>query len=563
MPGSHPHTVPILIPAYQPGETLESLVNALLTAGDNPVIIVDDGSGLPYSATFQAASTDARVHVVHHAVNLGKGAALKTGLNYALVHFPNAAGVVTADADGQHHPEDILRITGALTESPDALIMGVRAFTGAVPLRNRIGNHLTRVLTRLLIGQRLADTQTGLRGIPATLIPHLLQLPASGYEFELDMLIACKHRGCRVLEEPIRTIYVDGNKTSHFHPIFDSMRIYFLLLRFSILSLLTALLDNLVFVVSIGLTGSIGQAQIAARLVAMIFNYLGARALVFHSRQRHAVVLPKYVSLVIVNGCVSYALIQLLHGRFGVGTIAAKLLAESVLFIANFAIQRDFVFTRRKPSPAATDWDSYYDRVPTTAKLTRRYTTAVLVDAIKRYAVTDAATSRVSILEIGGANSCFLDSILASVACERYDVVDTNAYGLKLLEKRLGNSGIVHLHENSVLGLSLDREVDLVFSVGLVEHFQPEQTREAVAAHFDALRSGGIAIITFPTPTLLYRVTRRFIEFLGMWKFPDERPIEPPEVIATIRERADVLWQKTLWPLMLTQHLIVARKRAG
>jgi len=46
-----------------------------------------------------------------------------------------------------------------------------------------------------------------------------------------------------------------------------------------------------------------------------------------------------------------------------------------------------------------------------------------------------------------------------------------------------------------------------------------------------------------------------------MWKFPDERPLEPPEVLATIREVADVVWRKTLWPLMLTQHLVVAKKR--
>jgi len=283
--------------------------------------------------------------------------------------------------------------------------------------------------------------------------------------------------------------------------------------------------------------------------------------MVFHSRQRHAIVLPKYISLVIINGFLSYALIQLIHGRLGVGTISAKLLAEGFLFIANFAIQRDFVFTRRKLTGAATDWDSYYTSVPATAKLTRRYTTAVLLDAIKRHASPTAPESRFSILEIGGANSCFVDSILAEISCVRYDVVDTNQYGLSLLANRVGDNGIVHLHEKSVLGLSLDRMADIVFSVGLVEHFDPQQTREAVLAHFDVLRPGGTVIITFPTPTLLYRMTRKFIETIGMWKFPDERPLEPPEVIAAVRDRGDVLFQKTLWPLMLTQHLVVARKR--
>ncbi len=552
--------VPILIPAYKPGESLPELVRALLDLGVRNIVVVDDGSGPEYRDIFQRATLPG-VQLVEHAVNLGKGAALKTGLNFALVKFPGCAGVVTADADGQHHPEDIVRVAARLAEHPEALVMGVRSFGEHVPLRSRLGNDVTRVLMRVVLGQNLADTQTGLRGIPATLIPHLLRLPSAGYEFELDMLIACKHQDCAVLQEPIRTIYLEGNKSSHFHPIFDSMRIYFLLFRFSVLSVLTMVIDNVVFAVTLPHTGSIGQSQIAGRFVAMVFNYLGARRVVFHSRQRHAVVLPKYVFLVIVNGVLSYALIQLLIRLLGLPALPAKLTAEGLLFIANFSIQRDFVFTRRKSTPAATDWDSYYTSVPATAKLTRRYTTAMLLDAIRSHASAAGGAAGLSIVEIGGANSCFLDGILAGVPCARYDIVDTNRYGLDLLEKRLGRDSVVHLHQQSVLAMSLAAQADVVFSVGLVEHFDTAGTRAAVLAHFDALRPGGTLIVTFPTPTALYRATRGLIEMLGMWKFHDERPLGPAEVAEAIRERGEVVRQKTLWPLILTQHLIVARKR--
>jgi glycosyltransferase involved in cell wall biosynthesis/SAM-dependent methyltransferase len=553
--------VPILIPAYKPGESLPGLVRALLDLGVRHIVVVDDGSGPEFREIFRAVSLPG-VHLVEHAVNLGKGAALKTGLNFALVKFPRCRGVVTADADGQHHPEDIVRVAARLHENPESLVMGVRSFGERVPLRSRLGNGVTRVLMRVVMGQNLADTQTGLRGIPASLIPHLLRLASAGYEFELDMLIACKHQGCPVLQETIRTIYLDGNKSSHFHPIFDSMRIYFLLFRFSVLSVLTAVLDNVVFALTLPHTGNIAQSQIAARFVAMLFNYLGARRVVFHSRQRHAVVLPKYVFLVLVNGVFSYALIRLFINLLGLSPIPAKLTAEGLLFIANFAIQRDFVFTRRKSAPAATDWDRYYTSVPATAKLTRRYTTAALVRAIRRHAAPAAGEERLSILEIGGANSCFLDSILAEVGCARYDIVDINRYGLDLLRKRLGGNAIVRMHQQSVLDMSLDRQADVVFSVGLVEHFDAPGTRQAVLAHFDVLRPGGTLILTFPRPTPLYRATRRLIEMLGMWKFHDERPLEPAEVLAAVRDRGDVVYQKTLWPLILTQHLIVARKRA-
>jgi hypothetical protein len=264
---------------------------------------------------------------------------------------------------------------------------------------------------------------------------------------------------------------------------------------------------------------------------------------------------------VVAHGLLSYVLIQLIHSRIGLSPVASKLIAEGLLFILNFAIQRDFVFSRRQVLPSATDWDIYYKSVPFPAKLTRRYTTAVLLEAIRSYCKPTEGSPGLSIVEVGGANSCFMDTILPKIGCCSYDVVDTNQYGLSLLSDRLGSGeGRVRLHNQSVLKLALDVQADIVFSVGLVEHFGPRETEEAVLAHLTLLRPGGTAIITFPTPTLLYRVTRWLIEMLRMWKFPDERPLTVQEVRAAIGEHADVLYEKTLWPLFLTQKLIVARK---
>ena len=555
--------VPILIPSYQPGDALPTLVDALLDRGFETIVVVNDGSGPEFAAIFERVARSSRVHLVEHGVNLGKGAALKTGLNYALVKCPNCRGVVTADGDGQHHPDDIVRVAEALAADEGALVLGVRAFSGRVPLRSRLGNNLTRGLMRVMVGQNLADTQTGLRGIPVRLIPHLLRVPSTGYEFELDMLLACKHQGFPVTQVPIRTIYMGNNESSHFHPIFDSMRIYFLLLRFSVLSLATAALDNAVFAVAFAQTGDIARSQVTSRLVAMIFNYLGARRTVFHSQQPHTRVLPKYVALVALNGLVSYALIQFLHRTFGIHAVPAKLCAEGLLFIANFAIQRDLVFTRRESDGKATDWDRYYRNVVPTARLTRRYTTKVLLDAMRRFASPAEGRSDLSIVEIGGANSCFLDRILAHLRCGRYDIVDTNAYGLSLLEPRVASDGRVRLHQKSVLGLAMETQADLVFSVGLIEHFDAPRTRQAALAHFDVLRPGGIAIITFPTPTILYRVTRGLAEMFGIWQFPDERPLRTAEVLAAVRERGEVVESKILWPLILTQGMVVVRKHAN
>lgn len=207
-----------------------------------------------------------------------------------------------------------------------------------------------------------------------------------------------------------------------------------------------------------------------------------------------------------------------------------------------------------------TDWDRYYTTVPFTAKLTRWYSTRALLNAIARHAGSIAGSNKLAVVEIGGANSCFVDAILSKFDCRSYDVIDTNSYGLSLLEKKRERNAVLRLHQQSVLDLSLRSEADVVFSVGLVEHFHPADTKKAVLAHFDLLRPGGVAIITFPTATWLYRWARGLLEITSLWNFPDERPLSPSEVLGTIAERAEVLDQKTLWPLILTQHLIVARK---
>jgi glycosyltransferase involved in cell wall biosynthesis len=218
-----------LIPAYNPTSELKELVGDLLKNGFERVVVVDDGSEVASKLLFDSLKDKDRVVLLRHAVNLGKGAALKTGLNYIYCHSGADSGVVTLDADGQHLVEDALKVAVALIKHPESLIMGTRVFDKDVPLRSRIGNVITRHLFRLLTGINLTDTQTGLRGIPKDYIPPLLKIKSNGYEFELDMLIACKYTGVVIVEQTINTVYIDGNRSSYFNPIIDSMKIYFVL----------------------------------------------------------------------------------------------------------------------------------------------------------------------------------------------------------------------------------------------------------------------------------------------------------------------------------------------
>lgn len=552
--------IAVVIPAYKPGPRFPAFIGDLAKMDISYIIVVDDGSGPDCDYLFQTIKHLPRVTILRHAVNLGKGAALKTGLNYALAEWPSIIGVVTADADGQHKPEDIIATCKTLSDRPDALILGVRQFDDSVPLRSRVGNVLTRNLLRILVGQNLTDTQTGLRGVPAHLIPSLLKLLSNGYEFELDMLMVCKHQSYAIVQQPIQTIYFSDNQSSHFNPLLDSMRVYFVLFRFTLTSIITALIDNIIFTVVFLLTASIGSAQIVARLIAIIFNYAAARGVVFLSHEKHRIVLPKYLTLVLISGLASYGLIQLLLSMFSIPVITAKIFAEVFLFFVNFAIQRDLIFTRRRGKKAiATDWNRYYKQVPPTAKLTRRYTSSVLLDAIRRYA-GDIFGNNGILVEIGGANSCFIENIQQYIHPREYHVIDSNRYGLDLLRRKLGDDPSVFVYLQDVLNLSVGLQADVVFSVGLVEHFNKEDTRRAVEAHLHLVKPGGIAIISFPTPTWLYRAARWCCEQMRLWAFPDERPLARDEIVHAIGRDAEILFEKTLWPLVFTQHLIVARK---
>ena len=213
--------VAILIPAYQPDENLVRLVGALRGMFAH-VVVVDDGS------TEGRAAFDAiRDHVealLEHSANRGKGRALKTGIAWIREHLPQIGGVVTADADGQHEPDDILRIAQATVARRGGLVLGVRTFEGPVPFRSRWGNGWTRILFRLLTGLWIRDTQTGLRGIPADLLKRAGEIRGERYEYETRMLADARHHVLPPLQIPVKTVYIEGNRSSHYRPFLDTIR---------------------------------------------------------------------------------------------------------------------------------------------------------------------------------------------------------------------------------------------------------------------------------------------------------------------------------------------------
>ena len=547
-----------LIPAYNPTEQLIALVSDLLSLNFSSVIVVNDGSLTDCEHIFDKIKSIKQVTVLHHAVNLGKGLALKTGLNYAYCNFPEMIGVVTLDADGQHLTEDALNVAHTLLDNPASIVMGVRVFDKNVPLRSKIGNVLTKKLYRFLVGQKLTDTQSGLRGIPRDLITNLLKIDSNGYEFELDMLLACKYSNRKIIERKISTVYLEGNKSSNFNPLLDSMKIYFVLFRFTFASLSTAIIDYSVFILAFRFNSSLAASQVLARLIAMIFNYAAVKKLVFYSEQKHIKTLPKYIALVFISGSISLLLINIIIAYTSLNVIAAKVISELLVFFANFAIQRDFIFSKSTKSQTSTDWDRYYNKPYKLASFTRRITESRLHRLIDTYVTKNKGG--IIIGELGGANSCFYDGIKSKFKPAQYHVFDNNQIGLDMFNTKIGSDPSTQLHNLNVLNMKNILDLDLVFSVGLIEHFSVEDTKKAIIAHFKVLKPNGIVIISFPTPTFLYKTCRRVCEWLHIWIFHDERPLLFDEVASVVNEYGTIVYDEIIWLTFLTQRILVIKK---
>jgi glycosyltransferase involved in cell wall biosynthesis len=339
----------VLIPAYKPSPKLTDLVLQLVSADRVcAVVVVNDGSGLEYQKIFEAIAAIKKTHVLAHVVNLGKGAALKTGLNYAACQFPEAVGIVTADADGQHVSADILRLACSLIEAPTAFAIGSRRFAGHIPLRSYLGNRLTGFVFACLTGRHLHDTQSGLRALPKALVPLVLPIDGQRYDYEMSMLFYAATKYAEIREIPIDTVYLEDNQSSHFHPLLDSAKIYYKVVQFYASSALAALLDLIVFGVAMKLTNNLLLSFLVGRvLIAAFVNFNINRRLVFQSKANLLPSLVRYYFTFAIFAIVSFSIIRVLIGG-GMEPVLAKALVETVLSVISFGVQGIYVFAERK-----------------------------------------------------------------------------------------------------------------------------------------------------------------------------------------------------------------------
>lgn len=335
--------VVVLIPAYKPDERLIQLTKELLEK-QLDVLLVDDGGKAEFAPIFESCR-ELGAEVAVHAVNMGKGRALKTGINKALVRWKDLSGIVTADADGQHTVKDILRIIEAMHDHPSDLVLGSREFTGNVPFKSLWGNRITRFVYTLASGVKVGDTQTGLRGLPRCALEMMAVIDGERYEYEMNVLLKLRDMKIGVFEVPIETIYIDDNSGSHFNPVRDAFRIYLVIFKYLFSSVVSFLVDYLLYWLCLDWKISPLVSYALARVCSSQVNYHLNKHTVFSGRGGKNSMF-KYYALALVQGSIGAALVQFLPRLLPISPSIIKIPVDILLFAISYIIQRDYVFDK-------------------------------------------------------------------------------------------------------------------------------------------------------------------------------------------------------------------------
>ncbi len=351
--------IAIVIPALKPGEELIRYTDELLHKSDAEVVVIDDGSGKEFLYTFGVLSVRDRCTVLRHEQNMGKGAALKTAIKYIKEKMTHIDGIVTADSDGQHSVEDVIRIIKKLSVNQDSLVLGVREFDETTPKRSLMGNRISAKTLRLLYGINLQDTQTGLRAISKKHFDWLLALKGDRYEYEMNMLIYSKNIALEISTITIKTLYFDNNSGSHFNTVKDGVKVYSRmligLLYYIRNSGISALVDISIFTVLFYVTQSILAATMAttiaaltARVISSIVDFRLNRNTFASKAVTGKRAYIKYYTLWAVQIAVSTILVNLINIYFGALQPVIKPVVDLSLAILSYKIQLHWVFKAKR-----------------------------------------------------------------------------------------------------------------------------------------------------------------------------------------------------------------------
>jgi putative flippase GtrA len=182
--------------------------------------------------------------------------------------------------------------------------------------------------------------------LPRAAWGELADIEGDRYEYEMNMLLRLRDINCPLVQIPIRTIYLNQNKGSHFNAVRDAMRIYSVILRFAASSLASFAADYLIYLILLGAGWAVWGAYALARVLSGSMNFYLNRNWVFHKRGGWGAI-ARYAALWAAQLAVGAWLSHIFSdGNARIGRWI-KLPIDSILFLLSYLAQRELVFNNR------------------------------------------------------------------------------------------------------------------------------------------------------------------------------------------------------------------------
>jgi putative flippase GtrA len=340
----------VLLLVERPGPDIDTLIDGLEAGGLSAIYQIVAGS------QSETGLTSNRLPITLPA-QPGKTTAAACGLQAIYAQELGCASIVLVDTRHGYLAEEVLAFAQAAQALPGYLLIGERKSNAERSLMARLAEALAHRLVQFFLGVPVNDLRSGLLAIPCAVVPALaalaplappaLQNNGAGAEFELGLILAGKRGGFPIRGQLVQ--FGAGDPAPAARRMLNSMSLYFVMARYISTSLLTAVVDNLVFVLCYPLVHNLLVSIYVGRLAAIVLNYFLLRKVVFYSSDKTTRTLPRYVALVLVSGLAASLLIDFFNAEFHTGVVLGKIIAELLLYLVNFAVLNKLVFVHRQP----------------------------------------------------------------------------------------------------------------------------------------------------------------------------------------------------------------------
>lgn len=336
----------VIITIYKKDHKTIELCSRLYELGAEHIIVVNDGC--PTGDDYFNELISIGCHILTLEKNSGKGTCIKAGAKYAYENIYNITGFITADADGQHKAEDIMKVSRALEMRPDNLILGKRDIKKSkMSVIYRIGHKMSSAYFKVITGTKCKDTMTGLRGIPATLYDIVINTKGQRFEYEMNFLTKCADLKVPFFNINIVTVE-QPDLESNYRLIKDTFLIYRTPLRFATASMGCTIVDLVLFTVftyllPASMQWNVALATLLARVVSGCMNFMINRRVIFENDSKARNQALRFFILFFCIMCASTIIVSLLS-FIPVPATLIKAIVDLLLWAVNYTIQRKWVF---------------------------------------------------------------------------------------------------------------------------------------------------------------------------------------------------------------------------